>query len=118
MYPIEYQQRAQATAVYHQSVHNVVSDNHLGDFERLLRLSYCATKLAGEKVGKLIRDYGGSVSGSFKVDLALELGDVLWYVTNLAKEIGYNLEDIMIMNIDKLESRKARGKLHGSGDHR
>lgn len=51
-------------------------------------------------------------------DLALELGDVLWYVANIANDIGYSLEEIADMNIDKLSSRMSRGALKGSGDHR
>ena len=67
-----------------------------------------------EKVKKNIRD------GTATDDQALakELGDVLWYVANLSLEIGYTLSEITDLNIDKLSSRKERGKLGGSGDDR
>jgi NTP pyrophosphatase (non-canonical NTP hydrolase) len=51
-------------------------------------------------------------------DIALELSDVLWYLANLANDIGYSLEDIADINLHKLHSRKVRGKLKGSGDNR
>lgn len=49
---------------------------------------------------------------------ALELGDVLWYVDAAAKDMGFTLEDVAQMNINKIQSRRARGVLHGSGDNR
>jgi len=53
-----------------------------------------------------------------KVELAKEAGDVLWYVTSLADDLGYTLEDIAAMNIEKLSSRKERGVQKGDGDNR
>ena len=42
-------------------------------------------------------------------DLAYELGDLLWYCAILAKGIGYDLETVMRMNIEKLEERYPDG---------
>lgn len=82
-------------------------------------LTYCALGLTGEageyseKVKKYIRD------GVFvEEDAAKELGDVLWYLTRSANELGYSLDEIAKMNIEKLQSRKERGVLQGSGDNR
>ena len=47
-----------------------------------------------------------------------ELGDVLWFVTMLAQRIGYSLEDVMKLNLDKLADRQARGVIIGDGDKR
>ena len=47
-----------------------------------------------------------------------ELGDVLWYLTRSANELGYSLVDVAEINLIKLTSRKERGVLQGSGDER
>jgi NTP pyrophosphatase (non-canonical NTP hydrolase) len=71
-----------------------------------------------DKVKKLIRDRGGVVDEQFTDDVALELGDVLWYVAQLATELGLSLEDVAEANLRKLKSRSERGTLQGDGDHR
>jgi len=48
----------------------------------------------------------------------MEIGDVLWYVALLADDIGCKLSDIANDNLIKLENRKKKGTLHGSGDGR
>jgi NTP pyrophosphatase (non-canonical NTP hydrolase) len=71
-----------------------------------------------EKLKKIIRDKNSVVSDEDKAELAKELGDVLWYIAVFAHELGVPLSQIAQANIDKLQSRKARGKLGGSGDNR
>ena len=101
----EYQARAHALAFY--------PDNR--------GIEYVGLKLAGEagevaeKVGKMIRD---GMPDNFPTEIAKELGDVLWYVQEMAGINGYTLADVAEMNITKLESRKARGVLGGNGDNR
>lgn len=52
-------------------------------------------------------------------DLAKELGDVFWYLSVYANVLGYSLEDIAQMNVEKLQARKEQGKLvEGVGDDR
>ena len=89
------------------------------------KILYPALKLAGEsgevaeKIGKVLRDGDGNFDDMHIRDsLALELGDVLWYVAALANSLGYSLEEVAMMNIQKLEDRKARNKIGGSGDYR
>ena len=87
-------------------------------------LSYTTLGLVGEaseianKVKKILRDEGGVVTMNKKSELADELGDVLWYVSQLAKELGFNLEAVAKRNVAKLSDRAARGSLRGSGDNR
>jgi NTP pyrophosphatase (non-canonical NTP hydrolase) len=51
-------------------------------------------------------------------DMASELGDILWYLANLAYDCDLNLNHIAQKNLDKLGDRKIRGVLGGSGDTR
>lgn len=102
----EYQARAEATAIYPSK----------------FSLLYPALGLAGEagevceKIKKIIRDDKNIVDE--RKEIARELGDVLWYIAALSRDIGYTLEGVADLNIEKLESRQARGKLQGSGDNR
>ena len=92
------------------------------------RVLYPALKLAGEsgevaeKLGKLMRDEGWSpgvaLSDVQRDALVKELGDVLWYVAVLARDLGVPLEAVAAGNLAKLADRAARGVLGGSGDER
>ena len=53
-----------------------------------------------------------------KLEIARELGDVLWMVTATANDIGFDLDEIAAMNLSKLKDRAKRGTLQGSGDNR
>ena len=83
-----------------------------------IALAYCALGLgeSGEvqgKIKKLIRD--GNLD---KKEVVKELGDILWYVTATANELGYQLQDVAEINAVKLLDRKNRGVLTGNGDNR
>ena len=41
--------------------------------------------------------------------LAKELGDVAWYLAVTAYDIGYDLESVLRMNVDKLRARYPNG---------
>jgi NTP pyrophosphatase (non-canonical NTP hydrolase) len=71
-----------------------------------------------EKFKKLYRDRRGVMDEAFKQSIKSEISDVLWYVSDLSSQMGFSLDEIAMHNIDKLESRRNRGKLHGSGDNR
>lgn len=71
-----------------------------------------------EKIKKLFRDHGGKLTREYKLEIAKELGDVMWYMAQLSTELGLKLSDVAKMNLEKLSSRKVRMKLHGSGDNR
>lgn len=71
-----------------------------------------------EKVKKVIRDEDCVLADSYRTEIAKEVGDVLWYCAVLANDLGFSLEEIGKMNIDKLKSRKQRGKISGNGDNR
>jgi NTP pyrophosphatase (non-canonical NTP hydrolase) len=50
--------------------------------------------------------------------MSKELGDVLWYVAQIATELDLDLDEIAAENLEKLLSRQRRGVLSGSGDDR
>ena len=67
-----------------------------------------------EKIKKLIRD-----SSRFQnEEIMKELGDVVFYATALANIYGKGLQEVLELNIAKLDDRQKRGKLKGSGDNR
>jgi NTP pyrophosphatase (non-canonical NTP hydrolase) len=106
----------------------------LADYQRISRLtaeyprdawlSYPALGLAGEAgevaehAKKVVRDDAGEVTPERRAALAKELGDVLWYVAQIATELDLDLDAIAAGNLDKLLSRQRRGVLSGSGDDR
>jgi NTP pyrophosphatase (non-canonical NTP hydrolase) len=90
-------------------------------------LAYAALGLAGEtgeivnKIKKVLRkdvtDYK-SMYSEFRKELAKEIGDALWYMAALCREIDCSMSEIALNNLDKLQDRKNRGVLRGSGDNR
>ena len=105
----DYQRASRATAVYPGAGEN---------------LTYPALGLCGEagevaeKVKKTIRDDGGVLGAERRAALGAELGDVLWYVAQVATEAGLDLDEIAAGNLAKLRSRHERSMLQGSGDER
>ncbi|MCD5384381.1 MAG: nucleoside triphosphate pyrophosphohydrolase family protein [Candidatus Pacebacteria bacterium] len=87
-------------------------------------LAYFALGVAGEsgevadKIKKIFRDKDGIMSDEDKKEVAKEMGDVLWYLSQLAQYIGKDFAEIAQMNLDKLKDRQERGTLSGSGDNR
>ena len=71
-----------------------------------------------EKVKKVMRDKKGVFDDESKKGLKKELGDVLWYLSNLCTEFNFSLDDIALQNLEKLKLRAAKGKISGSGDDR
>jgi NTP pyrophosphatase (non-canonical NTP hydrolase) len=104
----EYQQRALETAKYPKE-------------HRVIYPTLGLTGEAGEvsdKVKKILRDGEGKFTAEKRLEIAKEIGDVLWYVATLSDDLGYTLEEIAEMNYEKLSSRAQRGKIGGSGDNR
>ncbi|MEK9954617.1 MAG: nucleoside triphosphate pyrophosphohydrolase family protein [Pelagibacteraceae bacterium] len=107
----EYQKFCKTTAIYPDDT----------------KLMYPALGLNGEagevanKIKKLVRDGVPKTRdelAAVKEQIAAELGDVLWYCAALATDLDISLGRIAKNNMDKLSSRKERGKIGGSGDNR
>jgi NTP pyrophosphatase (non-canonical NTP hydrolase) len=105
----EYQKKSRKTALYPGVGSNFVYPT--------LGLAGEAGEVA-EKVKKIIRDDGGEILPEKKKEISKELGDVLWYVSQIATEVGLSLDDVAKENIEKWYSRLERGKIGGSGDNR
>jgi NTP pyrophosphatase (non-canonical NTP hydrolase) len=94
------------------------------EYPRSAWLAYPALGLAGEAgevaehAKNAIRDDGGDVNDERRAAMGKELGDVLWYVAQLASELGLDLDELAQENLDKLLSRQRRGVISGSGDER
>jgi len=101
-----YQKKSRKTAIYPKKDENIV---------------YPVLGIAGEvsdKIKKILREEKGKVSSENRKEIAKELGDLLWYIAQLATELGLSLNEIAQLNIEKTKSRKKRNKLKGSGDNR
>lgn len=104
-----YQKKSRKTAIYPKRGKNFV---------------YPTLGLAGEsgevaeKIKKILRDHGGKINKEHKQEISKELGDVLWYVAQIASELKLDLSQVAENNLEKLFSRYKRNKIKGSGDNR
>jgi len=105
----EYQEKSRVTAIYPNKDDNFIYPT--------LGLVGESGEIA-EKIKKVIRDNDGKMTDEKKTEIGKELGDVLWYISQLATELNMDLDEIAEGNIDKLYSRMDRGKIGGSGDNR
>ncbi len=71
-----------------------------------------------EKVKKVIRDKKGIFDEESKMAIKKELGDVLWYLSNLCTEFNFSLDEVALQNLEKLRKRADMGNISGSGDDR
>ena len=51
-------------------------------------------------------------------ELMKEAGDILWQLSGLCSVMGWDLERVAQINLDKLASRKQRNLIDGNGDNR
>lgn len=104
----EYQEKAVSTAIY--------KDSH--------KITYPALGLGNEvgevqgKIKKVLRDNNGDFSPEWTTKIADEIGDVLWYMAALCRDLNIQLSDVAQNNLKKLEDRQKRGVIGGSGDNR
>ena len=116
----EYQKQAMTTCT-------ATSDN----------LAYMLLNLIGEvgefssKVAKSIRKGDAKFIGNelrhpstrriddeLEESMQKEAGDILWQLSGVCSVMGWELDSIAQMNLDKLQSRKERGVIIGDGDKR
>lgn len=102
----EFQEECAKTAIYPRDA---------GVIYTMLGICNEAGELQG-KYKKFLRD--DLPWDDVRKDLKKELGDVLWYCAMFARELDYNLGDVMDGVLVKLQDRQVRGVLGGSGDNR
>jgi len=105
----DYQTKSRKTAKYPAIGHAVIYPT--------LGLVNEAGEVAG-KIKKVFRDKDGEISPETRDALKAELGDVLWYIAQVATELDLTLDEIAEYNIAKLLDRLERGKIRGDGDNR
>ena len=104
----DYQQWTATSAIYPGA--------STGNTDELVYLALGLNGEAGEvadKIKKYLRDNKMDIGG-----VIYELGDVAWYLARLADAFGYSLSDILEINHQKIERRKAEKTLQGEGDYR
>lgn len=105
---MDYQSRTHATAVYPKDI----------------SLLYLTLGLAGEagevanKIKKIYRDADGIVHSERKKDLANEIGDCLWYLSELCNVLNLDFGEVAKDNILKLRRRYEQGTIKGEGENR
>jgi NTP pyrophosphatase (non-canonical NTP hydrolase) len=110
----DYQAQAITTDTFEGGVKSITSPAFIS---KLLGLAGEAGEVA-EKFKKIYRDNHSELTEEMKLEIAKELGDVLWYIQAISHYLDIPLESIAQGNLDKVLDRKKRGKTHGSGDNR
>lgn len=104
----QYQEEAVKTAIY-DAEHSIIYP--------ALGLANEAGEVLG-KIKKVLRDNNGDFNEDNRVAIGKEIGDVLWYMAALSRDLDIRLSDTAHDNIQKLRDRQARGVIGGSGDTR
>lgn len=116
----EYQKKAKLTDLGIAQMGRVMAEKSLNvpEFlDKVLGLVGEAGEFA-DKVKKIMRDKHGDFTDEERTELLKELGDTLWYVAEVSLYLDMPMSELAKMNLEKLASRKARGKLTGAGDNR
>ena len=101
-----YQKSARETAIYKDGI-----------FYPVLGLCGESGEVA-DKIKKIYRDNNGIISEDNKEQLVKEMGDVLWYLANMATDLNMTLEDVARKNLEKIQIRQQKNLIHGEGDNR
>ncbi len=113
----EYQKKAITFDVFEENDLKTINVSDSAFMTKLLGLVGESGEVA-EKFKKILRDKDGILSDDDKKEVTKELGDVLWYLSVIARYLDVSLDDVAAINIEKLSSRKDRSVLNGKGDNR
>src|SRR4051812_36867918 len=111
-----YQAQAGRTSLYDQAIDAIDPGVEAPVLRGALRLTTKALGLseAGEvqgKIKKIIRDSGGILTEEHRAALRKEIGDAIWYLSEVAKEAGIDLGEAPVENLERLLDRQERGVL-------
>lgn len=118
----EYQERAMQTCMPASMNYSYMMGNlsaEVGEFSGKVHKAQRKGKIKYDEQGNILwtgKDW--SEACQFNTELKKEAGDILWQLAGLCKVMGWNLNDVATMNLDKLASRKSRGVIDGEGDNR
>lgn len=119
----EYQDFTESLARYNTDVSAMLQKGHTSFLEVPLPMMYPVLALAEEagevagKLAKFVRKHGTDTDELARLILP-ELGDVMYAVSETARQMGYTLQDVIDANVSKLSDRADRGVLIGEGDYR
>lgn len=106
-----YQNQTRRTAIY-------PDQNNQGG------LLYTVFGLCGETgeiadhIKKMLRDDNGQLTTERLDAIKKEMGDVLWYLSQICYELHTTLDQVALHNLAKLRKRQRDNTLRGSGDER
>lgn len=119
----EYQKRAMTTCMptsenFSYMMLNLVGE--VGEFSSKVAKAIRKNQLyiGGEDCHNVLNVNVDTIDIGLGDELKKEAGDVLWQLSGLCSVLGWTLEEVAEMNLDKLSSRKDRGVIDGSGDNR
>lgn len=111
----EYQKFTASTSLYKDDINPLFlglceeAGEVAGKRKKFLRGDFTPTKSKDDPLGQI---------SPYKDLLKKELGDVMWYVSEICNTHGFTIQEVIEGNIAKLTDRKERGVITGSGDLR
>jgi NTP pyrophosphatase (non-canonical NTP hydrolase) len=106
----EYQSKALTTAV--------------NNYEPLMQKTIWAMGIVGEagevieKWKKIVAYRDGEITNTDREEIKKELGDIVWYIAVFAKSLDLTFDDVIALNVQKLQDRAKRSVIKGEGDNR
>lgn len=110
----EYQDASQRTA------EGIAVPKPTSEYDKKIKLLYFVTAINGE-VGELSEKVKKNVregDPTYLEEAYAELGDVLWYWTQMCTLMDYEADQVAQHNLDKLLDRDERDEIFGDGDER
>jgi NTP pyrophosphatase (non-canonical NTP hydrolase) len=94
------------------------ADPNRGDEETTAMFLALATNGESGELAEKVKKYVREGDDKYLDDAVYEIGDILWYLSQMATLLDADLSSIAEQNIDKLMDRDDRDKILGEGDYR